>query len=196
MNNEQQKLLNSLHSLATVEQIAETLGIASIDSMPEDFWVAQRRTVKTRFYWFCLSSLGMALSTEIEELSTGELTSLNSLAERLLKTEGFNYSLVRDWYHSFGSFVADKAFKLRRERRDLEDRVLRVLFIMDKGAKYLAYRGFTPILVDSTSDAYSFTVHSPTELGKGYLADMASNFEVLKKTFGARAVKILPGREE
>ena len=38
-------LHNALHTLATIEQIAATLGIQSVESQPEEFWETQKRAV-------------------------------------------------------------------------------------------------------------------------------------------------------
>lgn len=194
MNSMQQRLMNSLYSLADDPAIAAVLGIQDISSQSEEFWKGQRMAVKNRFYWYCLDDLNIPLATEIEELEVDQLEWVTQHAENLLNDAEFNYATVRDWYKSFGQFEADRMFKHRREVRDLETQVLRVLFIFDKGAKYLKYENKKPTLCDTQVGAHTFKVHSLTETTKEYLIEMAEHFSALKEELGAKQVKILTGR--
>lgn len=193
MNSMQQRLLNSLYSLADNEEIAAVLGIEDVASQSEEFWAGQRMAVKNRFYWYCLTGLGMPMVTEIEELDANELEKVTAYAEHLM-TEGYGYATIRDWFKSFGQFEADRMFKHRRAVRDLENQVLRVLFIFEKGAKYLAYDNRKPILVFAPNFAHTFKVNSVLETSKEYLTEMAKHFETLAEELGAKQVKILAGR--
>ena len=194
MNSMQQRLMNSLYSLADNEQIAIVLGIQDVASQPEEFWTGQRMAVKNRFYWYCLNDLNISLVTEIEELTMADLLLVTARAERLIETSNFDYSTVRDWFKSFGQFETDRLFKHRRAQRDLETQVLRVLFIFEKGAKYLAYDNKKPTLVFAPVFAHTFKVNSVLETSKEYLLEMAKHFESLAEEFGAKQVKILAGR--
>jgi hypothetical protein len=194
MNSMQQRLMNSLYSLAGNEDIARVLGIQDISSQSEEFWKGQRMAVKNRFYWYCLDDLKMPMVQEIEELDINDLLKVISHAEELLNDGNFDYSTVRDWFKSFGQFEADRMFKHRREVRDLETQVLRVLFIFDRGAKYLKYESKKPVLCDLPADAHAFKVNSLIETTKEYLTEMAVHFSALKEEFGAKQVKVLLGR--
>ncbi len=187
------QLHNALHSIATVEQVAEALGIKDITAYPEDFWDTQKRAAFHRFYWFLLNELDITLSHEFGDLSFVESEALVILANEWLKN-GMDYTYVRSWYKMVGEFQVDMAFKLRRERRDLATRCLNVLLIFEKGARWAKFGKHVVLLVDNQGDATNFTVSSPTQLEKDYLANMAKHFEHLAHKLGAKQVKVLPGR--
>ena len=186
-------LHNALHALATIEQIAATLGIQSVESQPEEFWETQKRASVHRFYWFLLNELDIPLSHEFGDLSNYQTESLATLANEWLKN-GIDYEYVRNWYKDVGEFQVDMAFKLRREKRDLATRCLNVLFIFEKGARWGKFGRHATLLVDSPEDATSFPVSSVSQLEKSYLAEMAKHFGHIGRKLGAKQVKVLPGR--
>lgn len=187
------QLHNALHALATIEQIAATLGIQSLDSMPAEFWESQKRASVHRFYWFLLSELNITLSHEFPDLTLHEVEELATLANQLLK-DGMDYEYIREWYKTAGEFQVDAAFKLRREKRDLETRCLNVLFIFEKGARWAKFGKHSVLLVDKQEDSTAFPVESVSQLEKHYLAEMAKHFYHVGQKLGAKQVKILPGR--
>ena len=186
-------LHNALHSLATIEQIAETLGIQSVESQPEEFWETQKRASVHRFYWFLLNELNIPLSHEFGDLTLQETEALAVLANEWLRN-GIDYEYIRNWYKIVGEFQVDMAFKLRREQRDLATRCLNVLFIFEKGARWGKFGKHTVLLVDGQADASNFPVSSVSQLEKSYLAEMAKHFEHIGRKLGAKQVKVLPGR--
>ena len=186
-------LHNALHALATVEQIAETLGIQSVDSHPEEFWETQKRASVHRFYWFLLSELDITLSHEFADLTNHQTETLAELANEWLRN-GIDYQYVREWYKTSGEFQVDMAFKLRREQRDLATRCLNVLFIFEKGARWGKFGRHVTLLTDSQEEASKFPVSSVSQLEKSYLAGMAKHFDHIGKKLGAKQVKVLPGR--
>ena len=194
MNSIQQRLVNSLYSLADTDQIAEVLGIKDLESQTEEFWEGQRRAVKNRFYFYCLHNLGLPLSLEIEDLEIDDLLNVSAYAESLVENPEFSYAPVRNWFRHYGQFATNQITKHRREVRDLETRVLRVLFVFDKGAKYLKYENNIPVMAATSAEAFTFKVNSLTETSKEYLVEMAKHFEALAEEVGATQVKILSGR--
>ena len=92
-----------------------------------------------------------------------------------------------------GSFEYKKAMTLKEERIYLETHWIRVLVILEKGAKYLGYGDCgEPILVDF-DEAKKYPLHSMTETTKQYLINMADHFKAAKELFNAREVKLLIG---
>ena len=186
-------LHNALHALATIEQIAATLGIQSVESQPEEFWETQKRASVHRFYWFLLNELNIPLSHEFGDLTPQETEALAVLANEWLRV-GIDYEYIRSWYKMVGEFQVDMAFKLRREQRDLATRCLNVLFIFEKGARWGKFGKHAVLLVDDQADASNFQVSSVSQLEKSYLAEMAKHFEHIGRKLGAKQVKVLPGR--
>lgn len=186
-------LHNALHALATIEQIAATLGIQSVESQPEEFWETQKRASVHRFYWFLLNELNIPLSREFGDLTLQETEALAVLANEWLRN-GIDYEYIRNWYKMVGEFQVDMAFKLRREQRDLATRFLNVLFIFEKGARWGKFGKHAVLLVDDQADASNFPVSSVSQLEKSYLAEMAKHFEHIGRKLGAKQVKVLPGR--
>ena len=186
-------LHNALHTLATIEQIAATLGIQSVESHPEEFWETQKRASVHRFYWFLLNELNIPLSHEFGDLTLQETEALAVLANEWLRN-GIDYEYIRNWYKMVGEFQVDMAFKLRREQRDLATRFLNVLFIFEKGARWGKFGKHAVLLVDDQADASNFPVSSVSQLEKSYLAEMAEHFEHIGRKLGAKQVKVLPGR--
>ena len=186
-------LHNALHALATIEQIAATLGIQSVESQPEEFWETQKRASVHRFYWFLLNELNIPLSHEFGDLTLQETEALAVLANEWLRN-GIDYEYIRNWYKMVGEFQVDMAFKLRREQRDLATRCLNVLFIFEKGACWGKFGKHAVLLVDDQADASNFPVSSVSQLEKSYLAEMAKHFEHIGRKLGAKQVKVLPGR--
>ena len=186
-------LHNALHALATIEQIAATLGIQSVESQPEEFWETQKRASVHRFYWFLLNELNIPLSHEFGDLTLQETEALAVLANEWLRN-GIDYEYIRNWYKIVGEFQVDMAFKLRREQRDLATRCLNVLFIFEKGARWGKFGKHAVLLVDGQADASNFPVSSVSQLEKSYLAEMAKHFEHIGRKLGAKQVKVLPGR--
>lgn len=191
--NQYHRLSNALAAISMVEDIAKALGIEDIASQSDEFWETQVFAARHRFYWMCLDHVGLPLSTEREELSPVSEEQIADVAESYLRNN-IDYAYIRAWYKNYGEFVVDKAFKHRREVKDLETRRLRVLIIFEKGARYLAYdENRRPLLVDE-EDAHLFPVDSVSQLEKPYLIEMAKHFDGVMKMLDGKLVKVLPAR--
>lgn len=91
----QSKMHWVLGSLATRDEIRETLGIAEEASMPEEFWVGQGRAVRRRFMQYCLQQMGVDLSTLPENLTNEVANRVSELAAQHVAKETFTYATVR-----------------------------------------------------------------------------------------------------
>ena len=190
----QERLSAALSVVAFPEDIAQVLGIEDMSEMDEEFWTAQVRAARHRFYWMCLHSLNWVLSEEIQDLEEEQAAVVASAAAKFLAIPGFNYKQVRSWYKNFGQFAVDKAFKLRREKRQLAGSCIRLLVIYNKGAKFVNFDSSgQPVAVDE-ADAFKFEVGSISETSKAYLAEMAKHFEYLLSYENVKQIKLLVGR--
>ena len=197
MNYRLQLFMNTISAIAVdAEEVRKVLGIESLDKMSEEFWQTQIYAARNRYYRMLLSMDGtLPLSTEFTDLDDYDLGRLQKLSENFHKN-GHTYVDVRKWWKERGEFLSDKAFKLRRERKELEQTFLSVLFVFEKGAQWLTYHSVSGADLTTREMAHRFSVESFSQTEKPYLDEMAKHFESLKKQFGAKAVKVLVIKEE
>ncbi|MNR71759.1 hypothetical protein D3C71_24370 [compost metagenome] len=189
------RLKEVLRGIARTAQVAAALGIQDPDSQPEEFWVAQRRAARRRLQQLCLQELGWDESLDVEEMDEGQCERVADVAASFLATPGFDYALVRRWFHARGQFQFNKALALARERRYLRDTCLRVLVVLDAGgAKYLAFGpGVDEARLVAEDQAAEFEVTSSIELTKDHRGELAKHFDYLKERIGAKEIKVLQG---
>ena len=197
MNYRLQLFMNSISAIAIdAEEVRKVLGIESLHKMPEEFWQTQLYTARNRYYRMLLSMDDtLPLSAEYPDLDDYDLGRLQKLSESFHKN-GRTYADVRKWWKERGEFLSDKAFKLRRERKEIEQTFLSVLFVFEKGAQWLTFNADSGAVLTTREMAHRFPVESISQTAKSYLADMAKHFESLKKQFGAKEVKVLIIKEE
>lgn len=192
MNYRLSLFLNTVAAIAIdAEDIRKALGIESLDKFPEEFWQTQIYVARNRYYRMLLATdQYLHLSTEYDELDDMDLGRLQKLSEHFHK-KGITYADVRKWWKEGGCFRSDMAFKLRREKKALAATALSVIFIFDKGAKWLTYNVNTGAELTSREMAHRFPIDSPSQTEKTYLTEMAKHFTALKEQFGAKEVKVL-----
>lgn len=192
MNYRLQLFMNTISAIAIdAEEVRKVLGIETLDNMPEEFWQTQIYAARNRYFRMLLSMDGnLPLSTEYLDLDDYDLGRLQKLSEAFHKN-GRTYADVRKWWKDRGEFLSDKAFKLRRERKELEQTFLTVLFVFEKGAQWLTYHADSGADLTTREMAHRFSVDSVSQTEKSYLTEMAKHFESLKKHFGAKEVKVL-----
>ena len=187
-----ERLNHNLNYVATNDQIMNALGIQD-EASQEGFWTAMRYAAHLRFYLMCLKKADLPLDTDIDTLDRFLVKELADIAYDYINIPGFSYKVVREWFINGGSFEYKKAMTLKEERIYLETHWIRVLVILEKGAKYLGYGDCgEPILVDF-DEAKKYPLHSMTETTKQYLINMADHFKAAKELFNAREVKLLIG---
>ena len=192
MNYRLQLFMNTISAIAIdAEEVCKVLGIESLDKKSEEFWQTQLYAARNRYFRMLLSmDNNLPLSTEYFDLDDYDLGRLQKLSESFHK-DGRTYADVRKWWKERGEFLSDKAFKLRRERKELEQTFLSVLFVFEKGAQWLTYHAGAGADLTTSEMAHRFPVESISQTEKPYLAEMAKHFESLKKQFGAKEVKVL-----
>lgn len=192
MNYRLQLFMNSVSAIAIdAEAVRVVLGIESIDNMPEEFWQTQIYAARNRYFRMLLAmDQHLPLSTEYSDLDDFDLGRLQRASEQFHKA-GFTYADVRKWWKERGVFESDKSFRLRREKKALEQTFLSVIFVFEKGAQWLTYNARLGAELTTREMAHRFSVDSPSQTEKAYLAEMAKHFESLKKQFGAKEVKVL-----
>lgn len=192
MNYRLQLFLNTISAIAIdAEEVRKVLGIESLDKMSVEFWETQQYAARNRYFRMLLSMDGnLPISTEYFDLDDYDLGRLQKLSENF-HASGRTYADVRKWWKERGEFLSDKAFKLRRERKEIEQTFLSVLFVFEKGAQWLTYHAAGGADLTTREMAHRFTVESISQTEKSYLAEMAKHFESLKKQFGAKEVKVL-----
>lgn len=107
-------MYNLLNEIATVEQIVHALGIADMAACSAEFFVEQQRAVRSRFYYLCLQTLRMDLSTDRRTLPDETAHALADVAEEFSDQDGFDYGFVRNWFLARGQFESTQAFKALR----------------------------------------------------------------------------------
>ena len=192
MNYRLQLFMNSVSAIAIgAESVRVVLGIEFIDNMPEEFWQTQIYAARNRYFRMLLAmDQHLPLSTEYSDLDDFDLGRLQRASEQFHKA-GFTYADVRKWWKERGEFESDKSFRLRREKKALEQTFLSVIFVFEKGAQWLTYNARLGAELTTREMAHRFSVDSPSQTKKAYLAEMAKHFESLKKQFGAKEVKVL-----
>lgn len=192
MNYRLQLFMNTISAIAIdAEEVRKVLGIESLDKMPEEFWQTQLYAARNRYYRMLLSMDDtLPLSTEYTDLDDYDLGRLQKLSESFHKN-GSTYADVRKWWKERGEFLSDKAFKLRRERNEIGQTFLSVLFVFEKGAQWLTYHVGVGADLTTRELAHRFHIESISQTQKSYLTEMAKHFESLKKQFGAKEVKVL-----
>lgn len=192
MNYRLQLFLNSVSAIAVdAESVRKVLGIQSLDSMSEEFWQTQIYAARNRYFRMLLAlDQSLQLSTEYSDLDDYDLSRLQLASEQCHKA-GLTYADVRKWWKEGGEFASDMAFKLRRERKELSQTFLSVLFVFEKGAQWLTYNSKLGAELTTREMAHRFPVESVSQTEKPYLTEMAKHFESLRKQFGAKEVKVL-----
>lgn len=192
MNYRLQLFMNTISAIAIdAEDVRKVLGIQSLDSMPEEFWQTQIYAARNRYFRMLLAlDQTLPLSTEYSDLDDYDLGRLQRASEQFHKA-GLTYADVRKWWKEGGEFKSDMAFKLRREKKELSQTFLSVLFVFEKGAQWLTYNAKLGAELTTREMAHRFPVDSLSQTEKPYLAEMAKHFESLKKQFGAKEVKVL-----
>lgn len=194
-NDGKERLHQVLRQIARTAAVAAALGIQDPASQDEEFWIAQRRAARRRFLQLCMQELGWDQSLDIDDLDGGECHVAADTAEALLARPGFDYTLVRRWFHARGQFQYNKALHLAKERRYLADSCLRVLAVLEVGgAKYLAFGpDVDEVRLVAEADATEFPVDSASELTKEHRAELGAHFSYLKERIGAKEIKVLQG---
>ena len=192
MNYRLQLFLNSVSAIAVdAESVRKVLGIQSLDSMSEEFWQTQIYAARNRYFRMLLAlDQSLQLSAEYSDLDDYDLSRLQLASEQCHKA-GLTYADVRKWWKEGGEFTSDMAFKLRRERKELSQTFLSVLFVFEKGAQWLTYNSKLGAELTTREMAHRFPVESVSQTEKPYLTEMAKHFESLRKQFGAKEVKVL-----
>lgn len=192
MNYRLQLFMNSVCAIAIdADAVRVALGIESLDNMPEEFWQTQLYAARNRYFRLLLAIDGnLPLTSEYSDLDDFDLGRLQKLSENYHK-KGHTYADVRAWWKDRGQFECDKAFRLRRESKELQNTFLSVLFIFEKGAQWLMYNGLFGAELTTREMAHRFPVESISQTEKAYLSEMAKHFESVKEMFGAKEVKVL-----
>lgn len=191
----QAALTEELRRIASVEDVARGLGIQDIASQDEEFWTSQRRAATSRFYMMLLHNQKLDLAIRREELDDDTAQALREKAAAFVSKLGIDYGYVRQWFLNYGQYAYNAALARRKEREHVASMALRLLVVhAEKGASYLAYNDAgIPFLVASPAMAYTFPVHSPSELKGEHLAEMSKHFVAIQTMFGAKSVKLLAG---
>ena len=188
----QTALAKILGQLASVEAVAHALGIQDVASQDEEFWTAQRRAARQRFYLMCLNNLKWDLAVRIDELDETGCHVVSDQAEAYLTEQNMDYTRVRQWFLNYGQYAYNAALARRKEREHVESMCLRVLVVLEKGASYLAYNEEgNPILVSKPDMAHQFPVSHASELEPGYRAKMAEHFTAIQTLFNGTGIKLL-----
>lgn len=192
MNYRLQLFMNTISVIAIdAEEVRKVLGIESLDKKSEEFWKKQVYAARNRYYRMLLSiDNTLPLYTDYFNLDDLALGRLQKISEEFHKN-GHTYADVRKWWKERGEFLSDKAFKLRRERKELKNTFLSVLFIFEKGAQWLTYHVGSGADLTTREMAHRFKVESISQIEEPYLIEMANHFESLKTQFGAKEVKVL-----
>ena len=189
---DQTALTEVLRKIASTEAVARALGIKDIASQDEEFWTAQRRAARQRFYLMCLNNLKWDLAFRVEELDELECRIVSDQAEAYLDEQNMDYTRIRQWFLNYGQYAYNTALARRKEREHVESMCLRVLVVLEKGASYLAYNDDdTPILVSKPEMAHQFPVNHASELEPDYRAKMALHFTAIQTLFNGTGVKLL-----
>ena len=188
------ELQQAISLMATKEQVIEALGLKEDKS--EEFWEIQLFTVRNRFLAYLLYKHRLDLTLFTGHVDGFTRMDLASTAEDLL-AKGVNYTFIRNWWKSMGTYLHNRAFDAKREREKIAKMDVVVLVFFEKGRPYyLTYKDNKTSLVADVKDAHGFPIMSISELDKNYLANAAKDFDAVVKEFGATHVKLLPRQKD
>lgn len=190
MNYRLKLFLNSVAAIAVdADEIRKHLGIESLDSKSDEFWQHQIHGAKQRYYNMLLAMDGeLPLATNATDLDDFDLGRLQKLSDNFHKS-GKTYADVRKWWKNQGSFLFDKAVKLRKEKRKLANLSLVIMCVVEKKQYWIAYDAIGNAYLTTKEMAQCFPVEDASQLEEDYLIEMSKHLDSLKEQFNSTIMR-------
>ena len=183
-------LTHTLNKLFSREAVVLALGMGS-EAHDDEFWLAQSRTVTTRFHTYCLASLGLPLTLERDALTAEQFGLLTFVAQLSLR-QGFTYSDLYLWWRNEGQYLHTAAYASKKREAVLASKCIHVMVFFESGPpKYLSDEASGYALVDSPEKAGEVAVLHEKDLERSSLDYNASQFVSVLKKYEAKLIKLV-----
>lgn len=183
-------LRHTFAKLFTREAVALALGMGDAEH-DEEFWLAQSRAVSTRFYTYCLNSVGLPLTLELDQLSAEQFGQLTFAAQSSLRL-GFTYADLYLWWRNEGQYLHTLAYASKKRETLLATKCIHVMVFFESGPpQYLGDETSGYALVSNSQSACEFPVLHEKDLERDALDENAAQFTYALKRHEAKRLKLV-----